>query len=208
MLVDRKPARAGFVVVVCLLTAACSGAAPTEVLVQGESDSRTGETGGKPIGESGHTSATPAVDDGSSSSATCTTKALPASGPTCERPVDVTSFDLSRATCWVDTAVMAGAKGTLQTPCTGDGEAVLTLGGMKFTGVIIGGKLAVCAGTEFDWSDGCAWTSAQRIEGDPSRGLVFHYSEAPKPKQSGCAPACTATASLRVQTTTRNDDPR
>ena len=121
----------------------------------------------------------------------------------------MTSFDLSSVTCWVDTAVMPGAKGTLRTPCSGDGQAILMLGGMKFTGVITGGNIAVCAGTEFEWDDGCAWSSAQRIEGDPSRGLVFRYSEAPKPNQTSCASACTATANLDVQLTPEKpQDPR
>ena len=118
----------------------------------------------------------------------------------CSRKVTVASFGVTRASCYVDTEVGHGAEGTLRVPCEGDGEATLTFGSMTFHGSIAGGRLDVCAGTEFLWEDGCVWTSAQRVSGSVADGvLVFGYGEAPKAGEAGCASACSASGSIDLR---------
>jgi hypothetical protein len=132
-------------------------------------------------------------------SAVCDARdAGPGDGTVCRHTLTVTDLTRSSPTCFVDTGFVLGATGTLQTPCTGSGPATVTLGGHVFSGVFVEGSVDVCAGTTFVWDDGCTWTSAQHLFGDPASGtLAFTYAEAP---QSGgvCASPCTAQATFRV----------
>ena len=146
-------------VIVCVLAAACSGGA-TAVAEE--------------VGASDRSRAAPSVV-ATEAAATCAAadRGEPL-GPMCSRKVTVASFGVTRASCYVDTEVGHGAEGTLRVPCEGDGEATLTFGSMTFHGSIAGGRLDVCAGTEFLWEDGCVWTSAQRVSGSVADGvLVF-----------------------------------
>ena len=122
-------------------------------------------------------------------------------GPRCQRNVVVTSLT-KRPSCFVDTVVQNGQEGTLAFPCDGDGEATLTFGNKSFKGADVGGKIDVCTGTEYPFSDGCTWTSAQHVSGSIASGkLQFTYGEAPKPGQSQCAMACESTATVRIEGT-------
>ncbi len=121
-------------------------------------------------------------------------------GPTCTRSVVLSSIS-TRTSCFVDTVAHAGDKGTLTYPCDGDGEATLTFGNRSFSGASLGGgNVNVCTGTEYPWSDGCSWTSAQRVTGSVASGtLRFTYGEAPKAGEHNCAGACTASATVRIE---------
>ncbi len=120
-------------------------------------------------------------------------------GPKCQRSVVISAIS-KRASCFVDTVAQAGENGTLTYPCNGDGEATLTFAKRSFAGSTIGGRLNVCTGTEYPWSDGCTWTSAQKVTGSIASGtLNFTYGEAPRPGQESCATACDATATVRIE---------
>jgi hypothetical protein len=120
-------------------------------------------------------------------------------GPKCQRKVVITSIS-TRPSCFVDTVAKSGDTGTLTFPCDGDGEATLTFGTRSFAGADVGGKVNVCTGTEYPWSDGCTWTSAQRVTGSITSGtLDFTYGEAPRPGQNNCARACDAHGTVRIQ---------
>ena len=134
------------------------------------------------------------------SPATCAHLTVPKTkGKLCKRTVTVTSMD-APASCFVDTVMKMGQTGTLSFPCEGDGEARLTFGKKSFAGASIGGRLEMCAGTEYPFSDGCRWTSAQRVTGRVAmQSLSFSYGEAPKAGQhKSCASACSATGTVRV----------
>jgi hypothetical protein len=187
-----------------LFTAACGGATGAEDLLEDHggvsSSARPPET---PPSSSGTSSASPSKASSASppsSPATCAAaKLVETRGPMCSRRVTVASFEVVRASCYVDTEIGLGAEGTLTAPCEGDGEAALVFGSLTFRGSVVSGDIDVCAGTEFVWQDGCAWTSAQRVSGSLSDGvLVFGYGEAPKTGEAGCATACTATGSLHM----------
>ena len=191
------------------LTTACGGATGAEDLFQDEG--RATSSSAPAPGTRSPMTATPAPGTPAPgteppgtparSSATCAIANVPATrGSMCSRPVTVDSFAVVRASCYVDTEIGHGAEGTLQTPCDGDGEAMIVFGSMTFRGSIVSGRIDVCAGTEFPWQDGCTWTSAQRVSGALSDGvLTFGYGEAPKAGEEGCATACSATGSLRVR---------
>jgi hypothetical protein len=145
--------------------------------------------------------------DTSSAPSQCVARSVPANdGPMCTREVVVTSLE-SPPSCFTDTVVARGQHGTVRYPCQGDGEATLTMGSRVFRGVAVGGRLDVCTGTEFPWSDGCTWTSAQRLSGSlapSSEGLTFTYGEAPKvaaESRHACAPSCAAHGTVRFEST-------
>ena len=151
-----------------------------------------------PAGGAAHPStATPAT-----AAALCEVpRAPPTSSAMCSRSVRVTSLTRSSPSCFTDNVVEVGQAGTLTFPCEGDGPAVLRVGLSSFEGAEIGERVVVCTGTEFPWSDGCKWTSAQRVSGDVNSGeLVFTYGEAPRAGQRrSCASACSATGTVRVE---------
>jgi hypothetical protein len=120
----------------------------------------------------------------------------------CSETVRVTSLTRSSPSCFTDNVVNVGQVGTLSFPCAGDGEATLRFGALAFEGAEIDGRASVCTGTQFPWSDGCTWTSAQRVSGDVRSGaLRFDYGEAPKAGERGCMSACSATGTLAVDRT-------
>lgn len=120
------------------------------------------------------------------------------SGPTCRRNVVFKGLQKSPS-CYVDTVAQEGQAGVLTYPCNGDGAATLRFGSKSFHGAVIGGKVDVCTGTEYLFSDQCKWTSAQRVSGSVANGeMQFTYGEAPKPGQHNCAAKCGATATISV----------
>lgn len=150
-------------------------------------------TGAAPGGQNGR-------DAVSTSPATCAPPPpATASGPMCTRSVVVVKLEAPPG-CFTDTVVKSGQHGTLTAPCEGDGPATLAFGSRSFHGAAKSGRVDVCTGTEFPWSDGCAWTSAQHVSGSVADGtLRFSYGEAPKPGQQSCAPACGATGTVRIE---------
>jgi hypothetical protein len=121
-------------------------------------------------------------------------------GAMCSRTVLVTTLNRSNPVCFVDAVVGVGQTGTLSYPCVGDGPATISFGTRSFTGADIGNVVDVCTGTEFPWSDGCMWTSAQRVTGALDSGtLTFTYGEAPKAGQTGCTWSCSAEGTLTLQ---------
>lgn len=119
-------------------------------------------------------------------------------GPTCRRNVVFKGLQKSPS-CYVDTVAQEGQAGVLTYPCNGDGAATLRFGSKSFHGAVVGGKVDVCTGTEYLFSDQCKWTSAQRVSGSVGNGeLQFTYGEAPKPGQHNCAMKCGATATISV----------
>lgn len=142
------------------------------------------------------------ADSVTASKATCAPSSAPKNtGPMCQRSVVVTSLDVPPG-CFTDTLVKPGQTGTLSFPCNGDGEARLTFGKKSFKGAALGGKVEMCAGTEYPFSDGCKWTSAQRVRGSVTSGvLAFDYGEAPKVGQGQklCARACSAHGTVAVK---------
>jgi hypothetical protein len=134
--------------------------------------------------------------------ATCSHLKVPKThGKMCTRTVVLSSLDVAPS-CFVDTIMKVGETGTLFYPCEGDGEVKLTFGRKSFGGASISGKLDMCAGTEYPFSDGCKWTSAQRVTGRLTGDhLTFSYGEAPKVGQQKkfCASACSATGVVRVK---------
>jgi hypothetical protein len=119
---------------------------------------------------------------------------------TCQRSLVVTSLLRSNPRCFVDAVVAVGQQGLLIYPCNADGPATITFGTRGFTGAYIGGVVDVCTGTTFPWSDGCQWTSAQRIVGPLASGaLAFTYAEAPAQGQSACLRPCSAQGTLQLQ---------
>ena len=140
------------------------------------------------------------TDAVSTSPTVCTPpKAGVAHGPKCRRTVTITSLS-TRPGCFVDTVGKEGQKGTITYPCDGDGPATLTFGKHSFSGAAAAGKIDVCTGTEYPFSDGCKWTSAQRVSGSIAQGtLSFTYGEAPKPGQGSCATACEAQGTVQIE---------
>ncbi len=126
--------------------------------------------------------------------------AMTSSGPMCTREVVVRSLTRSSPVCFTDDAVSVGEHGTVTFPCDGDGPAKLTFDHATFEGAEASGTLHVCTGTQFPWSDGCTWTSAQKVTGSIASGaLHFSYAEAPKRGQGSCASSCSAMGDVDVR---------
>ena len=141
-------------------------------------------------------------DDISTSPSVCNPGHVgPSSGPMCTKRVTLGQI-AKRDSCYVDTVAQPGDVGTLSYPCEGDGEATLSFGTKTFSGAVVSGKVDVCTGTEYPFSDGCTWSSAQRVSGRVDGvSLTFTYGEAPKkgqPAQQSCAQACGASATLSM----------
>jgi hypothetical protein len=141
------------------------------------------------------------TSDVSTSPAVCAAPRSSATGAAmCTRSVVVASLTRESG-CFVDTVVSEGQRGTLTYACDGDGPATAVFGAHSFTGVVHDGGLDACTGTEYPWSDGCRWTSAQHLSGSVSGGtLAFAYGEAPKAgPHPTCLPACWARGTITVE---------
>ena len=104
-----------------------------------------------------------------------------------------------RATCQIDERVTR-APGRLTYPC-GGGPAVAWFADSAFAGTVdAAGNVAIEIQTGFDFSDGCRWTTKQQIQGNLGQGaLRYSYREEPNEGQRGCANACLASATVRVE---------
>ena len=96
--------------------------------------------------------------------------------------------------CFIDERVTQ-TLGTLRYPCDGNGWAKAAFGQAMFIGRLDGGNLDLVLNTEFDYSDGCQWTTDQRLRGAlSSPGLDDSYAERPRAGQQHCANSCRARA--------------
>lgn len=96
--------------------------------------------------------------------------------------------------CFIDERVTQ-TPGTLRYPCEGNGWVKAVFGQAMFIGRLDGGALDLVLNTEFDYSDGCQWTTDQHLRGAlSSPGLDYSYAERPRPGQQRCAGSCSARA--------------
>ena len=103
------------------------------------------------------------------------------------------------AGCFIDERVTR-VPGALRYPCTGNGWAKASFGNALFLGRIESGQVDLVLNTEFDFSDGCVWTTDQRLRGAISDdALAYTYSERPRPGQRGCSSSCRAHARARLE---------
>lgn len=129
---------------------------------------------------------------------TCTGSSGPTSSTLCTQRVRMGVVTLSSFTCFVDVRPMLDEQGTLTFDCEGGGALLVFDGGARFTGTSMGSNIDVCTGTDFDYSDGCHWQSAQYVSGYFLDGfLTLTYAERPT-TGTACAPPCSATATVTI----------
>ncbi len=131
--------------------------------------------------------------------AQCTNAPGPSTAQRCSQKLRFTSLSRSMTSCFVDVRMSPGEEGTLEWDCgTPTGRAEVRFPRARFTGVVTGDRLDVCFGSEFDWSDGCKWTSAQALRGALGAGVTLQltYSEAPLAGQRGCVVPCAASGEV------------
>jgi hypothetical protein len=119
----------------------------------------------------------------------------------CHKTLRMTSLSTSSAACFVDTAHV-GDTAELAWDCSHHwGRAELHFASMTARGAWNEPHISVCFGTHFTWTDGCAWQSAQLVEGTPTTGstMAFTYTEQADPGQQGCVTPCTATGTFLVE---------
>ena len=117
----------------------------------------------------------------------------------CSQKLRFLSVTRSMPSCFVDVRMDLGDEGVLEWDCgTTMGRAEVRFPRARFTGVVSGDLLEVCFGSEFDWTDGCRWTSAQALRGRLTAGATIRltYSEAPLPGQLGCVVPCSASGEV------------
>ena len=103
------------------------------------------------------------------------------------------------AGCFIDERVTQ-SPGVLRYPCEGSGWVKAVFGAAVFLGRLDAGNVDLVLGTEFDFSDGCVWSTEQHLRGAlSSPALNYTYSEAPKPGQRGCSTPCSARARVTFQ---------
>jgi len=101
--------------------------------------------------------------------------------------------------CFIDERVTQ-TPGVVRYPCTGTGWAKATFGHALFLGRIEQGQVDLTLNTEFDFSDGCVWTTDQRLRGAiTGDALDYTYAERPRSNQRGCSTSCRAHARARIE---------
>lgn len=129
----------------------------------------------------------------------CTNTPGPQTAQRCRQRLRFTSLSRSMPSCFIDVRMNVGEEGVLEWDCgTLMGRAEVRFPQARFTGVVNGDLLDVCFGSDFDWTDGCKWTSAQALRGalGTGRTLRLTYSEAPVPGQLGCVVPCSASGEV------------
>lgn len=129
----------------------------------------------------------------------CANAPGPQTAQRCSQQLRVLSLSRSMASCFVDVRMNVGDEGVLEWDCgTTMGRAEVRFPRARFTGVVRGDLLEVCFGSEFDWTDGCRWTSAQALRGTLTAGATLRltYSEASQPGQLGCVVPCSASGEV------------
>ena len=129
----------------------------------------------------------------------CANAPGPQTAQRCSQRLRLLSVSRSMPSCFVDVRMNVGDEGLLEWDCGATmGRAEVRFPRARFTGVVTGELLEVCFGSEFDWSDGCSWTSAQALRGPLTSGATLRltYSEAPLPGQLGCVVPCSASGEV------------
>ena len=129
----------------------------------------------------------------------CANAPGPQTAQRCSQQLRVLSLSRSMPSCFVDVRMNVGDEGVLEWDCgTTMGRAEVRFPRARFTGVVRGDLLEVCFGSEFDWTDGCRWTSAQALRGPLTAGATLRltYSEASQPGQLGCVVPCSASGEV------------
>lgn len=105
-----------------------------------------------------------------------------------------------RRGCTIDERVTQ-APGQLTMPCRGAGPVRATFGASVFAGEVnASGEIDLAIETGFDFTDGCHWTTKQRIRGRVGESAwSYEYREEADPGQSRCAAGCVASAEVRVE---------
>lgn len=100
--------------------------------------------------------------------------------------------------CFIDERVTR-VRGVLRYACDGTGPATATFAEAVFRGRIEGGQVDVLLNTDFNFSDGCVWTTEQHLRGAISNeALDYSYAERPREGQQGCSASCRAHARARI----------
>ncbi len=183
-----------------LLVAALTSCGRTEPLVEtlalvldaGSADAGRADAGATDAGRDAGL-----VDAGVPTS--CANAPGPQTAQRCSQKLRVLSVSRSMPSCFVDVRMNVGDEGVLEWDCgTAMGRAEVRFPRARFTGVVTGDLLEVCFGSEFDWTDGCRWTSAQALRGTLTAGATLRltYSEAPRPGQLGCVVPCSASGEV------------
>lgn len=129
----------------------------------------------------------------------CANAPGPQTAQRCSQKLRFMSVSRSMPSCFVDVRMDVGDEGVVEWDCgTTMGRAEVRFPRARFTGVVNGDLLEVCFGSEFDWTDGCRWTSAQALRGSLTTGATLRltYSEAPRPGQLGCVVPCSASGEV------------
>lgn len=129
----------------------------------------------------------------------CANAPGPQTAQLCSQKLRFVSVERSMPSCFVDVRMNVGDEGVLEWDCgTTMGRAEVRFPRARFTGGVTGDLLEVCFGSEFDWSDGCRWTSAQALRGPLTAGATLRltYSEAPLRGQLGCVVPCSASGEV------------
>lgn len=131
----------------------------------------------------------------------CTNAPGPQRGRRCRRTLRLESLTRSSASCFVDVRIDLAEEGVLEWECDQPvAPAEVRFSRARFTGVVSGNDVDVCFGSEFDWSDGCRWTSAQALRGSLTEPtLQLTYAEAPV-MNLGCQTPCAAAGVVTVLT--------
>lgn len=129
----------------------------------------------------------------------CTNAPGPGAGRRCQRRLRLDSLSRSSASCFVDVRIDLGEEGVLDWECDRPtGPAEVRFARARFTGLVNADQVDVCFGSEFDWSDGCRWTSAQALRGSlTDLTLQLTYAEAPL-SRVGCQTPCAASGVVTV----------
>lgn len=116
----------------------------------------------------------------------------------CGHSLRVVSLKPSSPSCFLDLAIKQGSVGAMTVFCKG-GYASADFGKGMFQGTFDQGIVSMCIGTTFPYTDGCTWSTAQRISGSVASGtLTFEYAEAPT-SGTNCASPCSATGIIEVK---------
>lgn len=125
-----------------------------------------------------------------------TTPAAPSAGERCVYRVTVVAPEADG--CFIDEKV-SRSPGVAGFPCAG-GPIEITYGSSVFRGTVTDGVVDASLSTDFDYDDGCAWRSTQRLKGAlrPGAVLTYTYEEAPV-RGEDCANPCRAVSVARVE---------
>lgn len=105
--------------------------------------------------------------------------------------------------CFIDERVTQ-TPGVVRYPCGGTGWAKATFGHALFLGHVESGQVDLVLNTEFDFSDGCVWTTEQHLRGAiDGDALEYSYAERPRPNQRGCSTSCSAHARANIEAAPR-----